>query len=444
MTPINNHTANTPEFFHSVLDSILEITPDIIFVKDRNLRYVTVSQSFLAHTGKNSLDEIIGKTDAEIYGDTEIASKYRTQDMDLLISEKTEANYINVLSNGKNSSRFGFTKMKLLYDGDGNITGIFGIIREMTKEYLDRQSYEKELDFLLNSNKNAYFICHIDVDNWKILEKHCKDDEDSVPDFDNLEDFCNVGLDGIADSDSDAYTFYKNFSQKYIKSIFGKGRRDIVMEYQRILPNGKIRWVQDVIKFLVNPENDILSLTLISYDIDSRKKKETELLRAAETDEMTGVLNRAAITKKITTFLGTNGIDGTHALFMLDIDNFKKLNDSLGHLEGDKLLINLVSTVKSCFRNTDLVGRIGGDEFFVLMKDCPARYIAEYKAAALMSAVENVCSEYQKFKVSASVGISIYPHNGTTLPELYKNADTALYYAKKHGKNTFVFAEDIK
>ncbi len=446
-TSRNNKQAakNTVKYSPAILNAILNITPDIIFVKDKELKYITVSDSFVKHTGKSSVDEIIGKTDEEIYGNSKTAEKYRLQDLEMLVSGKSEVNFVNLIPDEEGNARYGFSKKHILYDDDGNSIGIFGMIRETSKEYLDKQSYEQELNFLLDTNKNTYCLSLIDADNWEIVKERRRTvDGFKLPLFKEIETFCNVAFEGVADSDSDAFTFYKNFSKKYIKEIFNNGRRDIVMEYRRILPNGKIRWVQDIIKFLVNPENNHLSVALISRDIDARKKKEAVLLKAAETDEMTGVLNRAAITKKITTFLGTEGVNSSHALFMIDIDNFKKLNDSLGHQEGDRLLIDLINAVKACFRNTDLIGRVGGDEFFILMKHCPARYIAEYKASALMSAVGNVCSAYKKYDISASVGISIYPADGESLSELYKSADDALYYAKQHGKHTFVFAEDIK
>ncbi|MBQ7116552.1 MAG: diguanylate cyclase [Clostridia bacterium] len=447
MTSANNNRAvkNKLKYTPAILDAILSITPDIIFVKDRDLRYVAVSQSFVEYTGKTSVDEIIGKTDEEIYGESAVAEKYRLQDLEMMVSGKSEVNVVSLIPDEDGNSRFGFAKKHILNDEDDKPIGIFGMIRETSKEYLDKQSYEQELNFLLDTNKNTYCLSLIDVDNWEIIKERRRTVNGfKLPLFKDIQTFCNIAYDGVADSDSDAFTFYKNFTKKYIKEIFSQGRRDIVMEYRRILPNGKIRWVQDIVKFLVNPENNHLSVALISRDIDARKKKEASLLKAAETDEMTGVLNRAAITKKITTFLGTEGLNSSHALFMLDIDNFKRLNDTLGHQEGDRLLVDLVTAVKACFRNTDLIGRVGGDEFFVLMKHCPARYIAEYKASALMSAVGNVCSAYKKYDISASVGISIYPADGTSLTELYKNADNALYYAKQHGKHTFIFAEDIK
>lgn len=436
---------NSAKFDLAAFKSLLNITPDIVFIKDKNLRYTNVSDSFIAYAGKKSKDEIIGKTDEEIYSNSKLAAKYRVQDLEMLASEKSEVNFVTLLPDSDGHSRYAFAKKQLLLDEDGNPIGIFGLIRETAKEYLDKQSYEQELDFLLDTNKNTYCLELIDVDNWQIVrERRRTVDGYKFPTFKEIEIFCYVASEGVSDIESDAFSFYKNFSKRYIEDIFKNGRRDIVMEYRRILPNGKVRWVQDIIKFLVNPENNHLSVALISRDIDERKKEEQELHKAAEIDEMTGLLNRASITKKITTFLGTEGADSSHHLIMIDIDNFKKLNDTKGHPEGDKLLVNLAQTIKSCFRTTDLVGRVGGDEFFVFMKHCPHRDITEKKALALMKAVDEICLPYKDLNVCISVGISNYPTDGMVLSELYKRADDALYYAKQHGKHSFTFAEDIK
>lgn len=439
-----NTSSNMSKTDSAALKSILTITPDIIFVKDKDLRYTTVSDSFISYAGKNSLDEILGKTDEEIYANSKLAAKYRAQDLEMLVSGKSEVNFVTLLPDTDGHSRYAFAKKQLLLDEDGNPIGIFGLIRETAKEYLDKQSYEQELDFLLDTNKNTYCLELIDVDNWEIVrERRRTVDGYKFPLFKEIEVFCYVAHDGISDIESDAFNFYKNFSKEYITEIFNKGRRDIVMEYRRILPNGKIRWVQDIIKFLVNPENNHLSVALISRDIDERKREEQELHKAAETDEMTGLLNRASITKKITTFLGTEGVDGSHHLLMIDVDNFKQLNDTKGHQEGDKLLIELAKTIKSCFRNTDLVGRVGGDEFFVFMKHCPNRNITERKTLALMDAVNEICLPFKDIGICISVGISNYPADGIALSELYKKADDALYYSKQHGKHSYTFAEDI-
>ena len=213
-----------------------------------------------------------------------------------------------------------------------------------------------------------------------------------------------------------------------------------MMEYRRILPNGELCWIQDDVRFISNPENGHLLLAFIISDIDEQKQKEQELIRRAETDGLTGLFNRNAFLKKAKNILKTeNGPDTKHALFMLDVDNFKKLNDTQGHRVGDRFLIEMSAAIRSCFRNTDIIGRLGGDEFLVLMRQTPNNEITTKNANELLKKINGVCSYYDMPELSVSIGISNYPTDGTSFDELYDRADEALYRAKKFGKSRFEF-----
>lgn len=99
--------------------------------------------------------------------------------------------------------------------------------------------------------------------------------------------------------------------------------------------------------------------------------------------------------------------------------------------------------MRNCFRDNDVVGRIGGDEFFVLMKNVPSSVIVAEKATTLLHISNMICGEYPDLQLSVSIGISMCPLNGTDLDTLYTNADKALYLAKRKGKNQFVFSEEV-
>ena len=130
-----------------------------------------------------------------------------------------------------------------------------------------------------------------------------------------------------------------------------------------------------------------------------------------------------------------------HVLFMLDVDNFKSLNDTLGHQAGDDFLVELANEIRKTFRENDVVGRIGGDEFFALMRNTDYNII-EKKASDLLNTVQDVCATYPDINLSGSIGISIYPDHGKNLEDLYAKADSALYEAKRKGKNQFVYATE--
>jgi diguanylate cyclase (GGDEF)-like protein len=130
-------------------------------------------------------------------------------------------------------------------------------------------------------------------------------------------------------------------------------------------------------------------------------------------------------------------------MFVLDIDNFKKINDTMGHAFGDEVLRSLGQQITPIFRASDIIGRIGGDELIILLKNINnddvllkeatkvARFFHEFKAG-----------EYVKYSATASIGAAIFPRDGKDFEAMYKAADQALYMAKKRGKNQLAFYHD--
>ena len=118
---------------------------------------------------------------------------------------------------------------------------------------------------------------------------------------------------------------------------------------------------------------------------------------------------------------------------MIDIDNFKVLNDTLGHVTGDDALIYFADEIKNNFRQKDLIGRVGGDEFIVFMPDTDQELAARNKAEQLLSRLKN----WHRAELSASIGIARYPQDGSTYEDLYESADAAMYQVKQRGKNGY-------
>jgi len=121
------------------------------------------------------------------------------------------------------------------------------------------------------------------------------------------------------------------------------------------------------------------------------------------------------------------------------MDNFKQVNDTYGHQEGDRFLCRLADAIRGCFRSSDLVGRLGGDEYVIIMKDTPTQAIIAHKAEELRQAIMEVSAQYPEQQVTCSIGIGRYPQDGRTRGELYRCADEALYQAKAAGKNRICF-----
>ncbi len=176
-------------------------------------------------------------------------------------------------------------------------------------------------------------------------------------------------------------------------------------------------------------------------DINRQKQSMQRLMKKAESDSLTGLLNRAAMEARINEYFAGDGKDGLHAFLMLDIDNFKVANDTLGHLEGDRMLMQFAASLRRLFRSNDLLARMGGDEFAVLMKGASSEESALNKARELngrMAALSETFGVY----VTVSVGIAIFDRHGTTFDALYKKADATLYRAKNAGKNEYLLFDE--
>lgn len=155
-------------------------------------------------------------------------------------------------------------------------------------------------------------------------------------------------------------------------------------------------------------------------------------------DDMTGILNKAAMQKSVRDFLETSSSDELHAMMMIDTDNFKAVNDNLGHVFGDEVIKFVARAIKNTFRHSDYVGRIGGDEFMVFMKNT-TKEVTEQRAKELN---KSLCRKFEKdgktISISCSIGIAYYPKDGIDYDALVSNADDALYQAKERGKNRYV------
>jgi len=178
----------------------------------------------------------------------------------------------------------------------------------------------------------------------------------------------------------------------------------------------------------------------IFSDISQHKESEAQIEHMAHYDPLTDLPNRILLKAHVDHELAVAERNQTQfALLFLDLDHFKNINDSLGHSIGDLLLIALAQRLKSAVRQEDTVSRLGGDEFNILLPNI------DYKGAALVASkivklmAETVYIENKHLHISSSIGISLYPENGRDYETLYKNADTALYQAKDHGRNQYQF-----
>ena len=178
----------------------------------------------------------------------------------------------------------------------------------------------------------------------------------------------------------------------------------------------------------------ILVILLVLYIVHENYRRDQELMKYAQTDALTGLYNKETTKLRTDEILSTDK-DMIHAFLILDMDCFKQINDGYGHAVGDIVLQKFGQLLRDIFREDDIVGRIGGDEFVVVMKNIKMKEMAIAKAEELLTKTQQYeIKELNGSAISISIGIAMAPEDGECYMDLYKRADQALYQAKRSGK----------
>jgi diguanylate cyclase (GGDEF)-like protein/PAS domain S-box-containing protein len=179
----------------------------------------------------------------------------------------------------------------------------------------------------------------------------------------------------------------------------------------------------------------------VLFDISARKEREQRIQHLADHDALTGLLNRRLLEDRLQqsiTLARRN--DALVAVMLIDLDGFKAVNDQFGHLMGDYALRTVARRLRECVRESDTVARLGGDEFVVLLSGQRVPEDSSLVAEKILAGLtEPVAAGGRRFEIGASIGISIYPRDGTTPEALLKHADAAMYRVKEAGKNRYQY-----
>ncbi|MEX0697958.1 MAG: EAL domain-containing protein [Dongiaceae bacterium] len=234
-----------------------------------------------------------------------------------------------------------------------------------------------------------------------------------------------------------AAKFYNDEQQ-----VMRSGKPMIDIEEYIIEGNGQRKYLLTSKVPLRNDRNEVIGLVGISRDVTARKRAEEEVHFLAHHDALTRLPNRALFMDRLgQAILNAERNDRWVAIAFIDLDNFKMINDGLGHAAGDELLKAVASRMIASVRSTDTVVRLGGDEFVLLLLDQPAN------TAAISATLEKVRSaigqpielEGQMIQITCSMGLATFPDDGTDPESLVKNADAAMYQAKALGRDNFQF-----
>ncbi len=199
--------------------------------------------------------------------------------------------------------------------------------------------------------------------------------------------------------------------------------------------------IEDSAAPIHNRDGQIIGAVIVFHDVSESRAMELKMSHLAQHDFLTGLPNRMLLTERLSRAIGLAQRHSKQvALLFIDLDYFKNINDSLGHVIGDQLLQSVAERLSANVRATDTVCRHGGDEFVILLAEIEQPQDAALIAEKLLAAfVESHLVGGQELNISLSIGISVYPDDGVDLDAVMQSADTAMYHAKATGRNNFQF-----
>jgi|GEM_PF-2508033 len=244
------------------------------------------------------------------------------------------------------------------------------------------------------------------------------------------------------DSYKNYYELMKEYKRTYVSEIsMDEFTQKTSIEYillhrcieftgLEIIESKEMRWYS----YKIVPKGNVA--TLLIRDIHDAKSREERLKEMSTIDKMTGSLNRSSFDEFVEEKIQKDS--PPFAIAFIDIDDFKKINDEMGHLMGDEVLKEFGTILQNLFAEHSVIGRYGGDEFIVCVENIESKYrLLESMDQLQLAIIDPLkCG----VKLSISVGIALYPNNGETRKELYESADKALYEMKEKGKNGYMLA----
>lgn len=336
-------------------------------------------------------------------------------------------------------NRINFTA---IFDSNYKPARAIGILQDITREKEAELRYEREARYRNLTVQDAALYYEVDLTEKRYLVGHEKVSANSKEPSDDYEVVTKLLIEHFVAKEDKEYV-YSNISWESLLKTYQSGERKSVFQYRRTMPNGNECWVEcTYYLFMETHSNNIQGICYIR-DISATKELEFDLRQQAEHDLLTGLYNKLTTESRIAEYINSvQQSDNSGAFILIDLDDFKKINDTLGHDMGDFVLAETAHRLQSIFNTDDIIGRLGGDEFAVFLlnpKTIDNLLLMAQRVSESFRIPYTGCGNL--YYVSSSIGISIFPQHGTSVAQLYKRADIALYCSKARGKDTFTIFE---
>jgi diguanylate cyclase (GGDEF)-like protein/PAS domain S-box-containing protein len=453
------------------LQTLIDWVPDYLWVKDLDSRFVVINKALATDGGRSSPSEMIGLSDFDFHA-SELAINFRTDEREILRGGKPMVNKEEYVVDAHGAKKWLSSTKVPLRNERNEIFGLIGIARDITEQ--------KKADILRNGQAQILEMIALNSPLDEVLDKLVRLVESQLTGIQ-----CSVLLldadglhlrSGAAPSLPEAYT--KAIDGIRIGPNVGSCgtavyRRETVIvkdiatdplwaEYKEMAAGYGLRscWSTPILSHqgavlgtfalysaaISEPtaaETNLIDVsTRIAGIAIERKLAEERIHFMANHDSLTGLPNRTLLKDRLSqAILYAQRYDTWVTVVFIDLDNFKTVNDSLGHGAGDELLKAVAQRMIGCVRSTDTVVRLGGDEFVILLRDQPknADMISETLQKITTAIAQSVHLEGHDLKVTSSIGIANFPNDGMDTDTLLANADAAMYRAKEVGRDNFQF-----
>lgn len=399
-----------------------------VFLKDLQGRY-TYANRLVCELFGQPLADIIGHNDSDFVSEDTVDNIYKNDK--LVLGENKTVQAEEALTDKKTGEHRIFWAIKMpLYDNQGNIRGLCGISTDITERKQTENSLRSSQELLSTVLDNMGACVYMKSPNGRYLYANSA-----------MAELVNKNpIQIIGHKDTDYFTSdVSQALQEHDVQVFDSLQKLATLETIQQLNDNQIHYYWSVKVPLLGKNGKPYALLGISTDITERKRLEDKLLHLATTDELTGLHNRRYFLQLAEQNLNrSRRYKEPFTLLMCDIDFFKHINDTFGHATGDMVLQRVSQTIKDSLRDSDIAGRIGGEEFAIVLVQTPIDTNGYEVAERLRLAIEStviVLDDGQEVPLTISIGAvePIYPHD--TLPTLLQRADQLLYKAKRNGRN---------
>jgi diguanylate cyclase (GGDEF)-like protein/PAS domain S-box-containing protein len=412
------------------IQQLIETVPQPIFFKDADGRYLGVNKAWERFFGIPRR-QFIGKSVFELYPDNrELAKKHHAKDEELFAQGGSQSYEAAIVAADGRVHHTIYNKATFARS-DGAVAGLIGTITDVTglkeAEAALRQSEGRFRD-LTELSSDWYWE---QDEHFRFTQMSSKIYEFSLDAAEHIgKQRWEMPLLGVTAEQWAAHKALLAAHEPF---------QDFV--YQRHDINGNLRDISVSGRPIFDEQGRFKGYRGIGRDITEQKQVEEKIRHMAHHDALTQLPNRVLLHDRIGQAIAkAQRSRDALALLFIDLDRFKTVNDSLGHHVGDRLLRSVAARLEASTRGSDTIARIGGDEFVVLLSELDepqnARHVAQKVLDALSEPVE---IDGHELRVTPSIGICAYPHDGHDVEALMRNADTAMYHAKQMGRNNYQF-----